>query len=595
MKPVRERWSALALAGAGFSAILLASGGPTSPVLPLLPLGIVLASLWTDLRSAMAAGAACAGIVLLASLRLDDVSFADVLLVTTAFTSGAIPAAFLVRAERRAVEGTGRLDRILQEAKRRAPVEEADAVLRLDDLDLALARCSDRLGALRAVLWNVHDDASLAVARAVSDAGPGPPHVPLAGHAFGWVWNEGTPVRFEQPEWTEPDRVVYAARVGNVTAAALLTLEFSAGIRLEPALIEDAAAEVNRVRALHDANLSAIEERRRARLLVETLHGLPAKIEPEAFARELIAVAVEIAAGTGGAVATWSGDEGTILGVGGEDGGPANGTRFDPVESEFALAARGRATIVRSQLDVRAGLPIVSRGEAWVRRPRSVAVLPLRTTDGVIGLLGVWRSSKGTIDVSAIALLETIAAYAALHLEHALELGRARQSAETDPLTALPNRRAFERAWRAEIARHERYLQPLAMILLDIDHFKQINDRWGHDAGDEVLRSVAGALRRAVRDVDLPARHGGEEFVVLLPQTAFAAASDAAERLRSAIEELHVRWTGDTIPVRVSLGVSGCPASVASPDDLLRSADAALYEAKRAGRNRVVAAPSPIA
>jgi diguanylate cyclase (GGDEF)-like protein len=192
--------------------------------------------------------------------------------------------------------------------------------------------------------------------------------------------------------------------------------------------------------------------------------------------------------------------------------------------------------------------------------------------------------------VSAIPLLETIGAYAALHLEHALELGRARQSADTDALTSLPNRRAFERAWRAEIARHDRYVQPLALILLDLDHFKQINDRWGHDAGDEVLRRVADTLRRAVRDVDLAARLGGEEFVILLPETTFAAASEAAERLRLAVESLQVHWLGQNIPVRVSIGVSACPSSVALPGELLKSADAALYEAKRGGRNRVVTA-----
>jgi diguanylate cyclase (GGDEF)-like protein len=592
MRPSRDRWGALALAGAGFCTILLVSGGTGSPLLPLLALAVVLASLWSDLRSALVAGAACAGVLLVAAMLLDGATLGDVVRVTSAFAAGALPASFLMRAEHRAVEGTGRLERILTEAKRGAPAEETEAVLRIDDLEIALARSCDELGALRGVLWDVQDEARLAVARAVSDAGPGPPHVPLAGHALGWVWNEGTPVRIEQPEWTEPDRIAYAARVGNHAAGALLTLEFDAGARIDPAAIDDAAADVNRVRVLHEAHVSAIEERRRATLLVETLRRLPAQLEPEAFAYDLIAVAVEIVGGTGGAVATWSGEEGTVLSVAGADGGPAAGTRFDPVESEFALAARGGATIVRSQLDPRSELAIATLRDAWTLRPRSVAVLPLLTTDGVIGVLGVWRSGRGTIDVSAIPLLETIAAYAGLHLKHALEFGLARENAETDALTTLPNRRAFESAWRGEIARHERYAQPVSLVLLDIDHFKQINDRWGHDAGDEVLRSVAQALRHGIRDVDLPARLGGEEFVVLLPETTFTAASEAAERLRSAIELLHVRWLGQTIPVRVSIGVSACPTSVASPADLLHTADTALYEAKRTGRNRVVAAPS---
>jgi diguanylate cyclase (GGDEF)-like protein len=397
-------------------------------------------------------------------------------------------------------------------------------------------------------------------------------------------------MRIENMEWTASDRAVYVARAGTIAAASLLTLEFDAGSRIDPGTIEDAAADLNRVRALHDAHLVAVAERRRAVLLIETLRRLPAHIEPEVFANELVAVAMEIVNGTGGALAVWKGEAGTILALGGADGGPAPGTRFDPVESEFALAARGRGTIVRSPLDPKSGIAIAVPDEQWSVRPRSLAVLPLLATHGVVGVLGVWRSRRDPIDVSAIPLLETIGAYAALHLEHALELGRARASAETDALTALPNRRAFERAWRAEISRHERYAQPLSLVLLDIDHFKQINDRWGHDAGDDVLRRVAETLRDAVRDVDLAARLGGEEFVVLLPETSFAAASDAAERLRVAVESLQVHWVGQTIPVRVSIGVSACPASVALPADLLKSADAALYEAKRGGRNRVVAA-----
>ena len=590
MRATRNRWGALALTGAGFSAVLLATGGTASPLLPLLSLAIVLATLWVDLRASAATGAACAVVVMLAQAIFIGAALTDVLVVTTALVAGLVPAALLTRSERQAIEGKGRLDRILAEARRGAPVDETDAVLRLDDLDLALARICHRYGALRGVLWDVRDDASLAVARAVSDAGPAPPHVPLAGHAFGWVWNEGTPLRMETTEWADIDRVVYVARAGSIAAASLLTLEFDKGARIEPGSIEDAAADLNRVRALHDAHLSAVAERRRAVLLVETLRRLPAHIEPQVFASELVTVAVEIINGTGGALAIWNGDEGSVLSLGGGDGGPAPGTRFDPVESEFALAARGRATIVRSPLDPRSAIAIATRDEQWTLRPRSLAVLPLLASDGVIGVLGVWRSRKDPIDVSAIPLLETIGAYAALHLEHALELGRARQSADTDALTSLPNRRAFERAWRAEIARHDRYVQPLALILLDIDHFKQINDRWGHDAGDEVLRRVADTLRRAVRDVDLAARLGGEEFVVLLPETSFAAASEAAERLRLAVESLQVYWQGQNIPVRVSIGVSACPSSVALPGELLKSADAALYEAKRGGRNRVVAA-----
>jgi diguanylate cyclase (GGDEF)-like protein len=126
--------------------------------------------------------------------------------------------------------------------------------------------------------------------------------------------------------------------------------------------------------------------------------------------------------------------------------------------------------------------------------------------------------------------------------------------------------------------------------MLDIDHFKRINDEHGHDAGDEVLRAVAAVLRNATRDVDVTARHGGEEFVVLLPETGLAAARDAAERVRTAVATATVDPGGRQLSVTVSVGVSAWPDSATAPADLLPGADAALYEAKRSGRNRVVAA-----
>jgi diguanylate cyclase len=144
----------------------------------------------------------------------------------------------------------------------------------------------------------------------------------------------------------------------------------------------------------------------------------------------------------------------------------------------------------------------------------------------------------------------------------------------------------------AERARHERYGQPMAFLLIDVDHFKAINDRYGHEAGDAVLRSVARVIQAGVRDVDVPARFGGEEFAVLLPETLPEAAADVAERLRSNVERIEVPWGGDTLRVRISVGVSSCPDCVRDPHLLVRSADAALYQAKVLGRNRVIRAPA---
>lgn len=166
------------------------------------------------------------------------------------------------------------------------------------------------------------------------------------------------------------------------------------------------------------------------------------------------------------------------------------------------------------------------------------------------------------------------------------------EQATKDPLTGLSNRRQLMSDLSLEMKRAKRYGTPLALILLDVDHFKKYNDTHGHPAGDEVLRQVARLLTMNVRAFDKVARYGGEEFVVILPQTDLQGAAAAAEKLRRAIEE-HPFLGEETQPggkVTVSLGVAGFPEHAGSVDELLEQADQAMYRAKAAGRNRVTVA-----
>jgi diguanylate cyclase (GGDEF)-like protein len=161
------------------------------------------------------------------------------------------------------------------------------------------------------------------------------------------------------------------------------------------------------------------------------------------------------------------------------------------------------------------------------------------------------------------------------------------RQARIDGLTGLANRRQFEQQLAAELARLERFAGPLAIVLADLDDFKDVNDRFGHPAGDAVLREFAHTLEERIRDIDVAARWGGEEFVVLLPGTDLAGAAQVAERLRAALEERVVLSVdGDPIRVTASFGVAVYP-DAGSADELLETADAALYQAKRAGKNQV--------
>ncbi len=164
------------------------------------------------------------------------------------------------------------------------------------------------------------------------------------------------------------------------------------------------------------------------------------------------------------------------------------------------------------------------------------------------------------------------------------------QLAGEDALTGLPNRRQFMKAGDQMLEQFRRYGRPASLLIIDLDHFKTINDRYGHAAGDAVLRAVAELLREQQRGADLPARFGGEEFAILLPETDLEGAVAVAERLRAGCEALRVTvpgglWTG--LSVTMSVGAAGCAADDASLDDMLRRADAALYRAKHEGRNRV--------
>lgn len=169
-------------------------------------------------------------------------------------------------------------------------------------------------------------------------------------------------------------------------------------------------------------------------------------------------------------------------------------------------------------------------------------------------------------------------------------LSKSEERAKTDTLTGLPNRRALEEFFRdAQISAMENG-EPLSVLLIDIDHFKKFNDNFGHGVGDQVLRLMAKVLRERVREIDLPARYGGEELIAVLPTADLAACATVAERIRSSISEARItrRSTGEVLPsITVSIGVAQFQPGE-SMMDLIERCDRALYLAKGTGRNRVV-------
>ncbi len=172
-------------------------------------------------------------------------------------------------------------------------------------------------------------------------------------------------------------------------------------------------------------------------------------------------------------------------------------------------------------------------------------------------------------------------------LKDALE--RMRALSVTDELTGLFNRRHLWNVLEAELSRARRKNAPIAVMLFDIDHFKQLNDQWGHEAGDIVLQSLAQVVRRVVRGTDIVARHGGEEFVVVMPEAGEDVALLRARQLRSRVAEMNLSYRGNPLNgITISIGVAISADSSQSGDSLVREADAAMYEAKTRGRDQVV-------
>jgi diguanylate cyclase (GGDEF)-like protein len=209
--------------------------------------------------------------------------------------------------------------------------------------------------------------------------------------------------------------------------------------------------------------------------------------------------------------------------------------------------------------------------------------VPMVVQGELIGVLNLSHSANSAFSEDHLRLLTLVAAQAAAILQRVLMYEEMARLAITDELTGLYNRRHFQDRLLSEIKRGQRYGQCFSILFLDIDHFKMINDTWGHALGDRILAELGKLLARWARGSDLIARYGGEEFVALLPMTDSQQALQAADRLRNLIQE-------HSFPRRkrltVSLGIASFPEGGESSEDLLRKADEALYMAKRLGRNR---------
>ena len=274
---------------------------------------------------------------------------------------------------------------------------------------------------------------------------------------------------------------------------------------------------------------------------------------------------------------------------------PAAPTSLPPLAAPAATADPGATSLAAGLLArTRPADPGLIIAERIAARARSIfglrhtLVAPLTAGDRVIGAIVVSRRTADAWPASAGRILAGAAIEASAALARAYSHRQAEARASTDALTGLPNRRYFD-AFCARLARRRRAEDAVGVLMIDIDRFKLLNDTFGHGVGDEVLRAVAGAIAAAVREDDVPARFGGEEFAVLLRNPSREVAVEVGERVREAVGALDLARFG-VAAVSVSVGVAVAEDGEQEITQLVELADKALYDAKRRGRDRVVAA-----
>lgn len=341
--------------------------------------------------------------------------------------------------------------------------------------------------------------------------------------------------------------------------------------------------------AFGTSTLSAVNERelRRRRFDLEALAALAVDLEDARTPQRVAETALTSIADNFGIermVLVQTGTRSDVLATRGVDL-PEAALRITPA-SVMAQAEQLHSTLLPMELS-----PDDDPGLTEMFGPaRNLVVTPLYAEGGCLGVLVFEHGSRrgSRIERRLLTIVERFASHTALALRNAMLLQTLQEAAATDVLTGIANRRSFEEALDREITRSCRTGEPVTLVMLDLDHFKQINDNHGHQKGDELLRSVATALLANCRDIDVACRYGGEEFAVILTDCGSEEAATTAVRLWAGAAEID-----SDLALTVSAGYATFPDQVRTREDLVSAADKALYEAKAEGRNRIIGYTEP--
>jgi diguanylate cyclase (GGDEF)-like protein len=458
-----------------------------------------------------------------------------------------------------------------------------------------LADFRDVGAAQEAIFWRWNAERDALTPAAWSTATPRPAHFDVVAWGPLVQWSAET----EVVQTVGIEEVVHVGaacvrRRGQLIG--VLSLTHREGLGLERAALREwlprLASQLASYVELVDYRRRYQRHMRQSQALLDAVQRLQGDRSGEGLARALCETALDVSGARGAVLARWDAEAET-----GELHYATEGTglrALTPLEgtSVVAEACRtGRLQVLEDSRGAASGQALYG-AQRVIREPGSVAIIPIVKDGRTLGALVLEAEEVGAFTQEESRPLTVLGAVVAGSLELAWSYAEVDRRARTDPLTGLWNRLHFGEQLQRTLNEADRYEHPVSLVLVDIDYFKRVNDSFGHEAGDAVLKHVATILQEGIRTVDICVRYGGEEIAMLLGQTESSRAVEVAERLRARIEGSPVRHGGAEIRVTASFGVAAYPETVKARDQLFPSADKALYIAKHDGRNCVRSKPA---
>lgn len=469
-----------------------------------------------------------------------------------------------------------------------------DHAERADRLTLvnALALAADHLGATECALWQQDAADDSRIVAIASSRGVAPDVGDQALAAIAWSVQHGTPAG---DTGSERETRLLVAPVALHDGPGAVSAHFAEDAILARTPLREwlrrHAASITSLHELVRTRATLAKRTYKLRATVQTAQTLQGSRDPLALEQMLVRDSLVIADARWGMLVRWeTGANFAVVKVATADA-PEFGVRVTARQGSLV----GDACLKGEPVTHSDARPIVASRDAFFddaplpAGTGSVLIVPLRRAkqEPVLGALIVGHDEPRALEQRDASALRDLGVIAAGALESAWAHQAETERARTDQLTGLANRRAFEEAFARMIGETDRFGGSAGLVLCDVDHFKKVNDTYGHEIGDQVLIAVANALESGRRTTDSVARVGGEELALLLPQTDSTGAMEVAERTRASIEQLTVRTAAGEVKVTASFGVAMYTARSGTGGKLYERADRALYAAKNGGRNRV--------